>query len=697
MAMRPILLVLLGSAMAAAGAQPLERDRVESRVDQALENRLAESEEQVLRQRSRAIEAEGGPRLFGAVGANQVRDVVNRDLVRSYPALSAQVGVRWPLLGARDAEARQQASARAAVEQGGWRRAAVRAEALRTLRIAYVEALHRGEQAALAGAFLAHEPEATRILSRRWRQRLLLEADYREFLSTFAQARRDAALFGEERDRARRRLAAMTAEPADGDIAPPAFRTGCLTAERLLAGSGNHAALGLARARRDEQQRLLAEAGAAVPEAGLVVSQGLIQEIGGHTGGTTYLGVDFRLPLGWREAADARRAEALAQLQRSELAMEESSRRFEEAARQAVAGLAVRQAGLAFAAERTEVARLQLRTARLRLRLAEGDVIERYYQALQALYRTASDQVEAVLAFERAQVDVLALAPECGAEEGGPLPPGLSPTALTELAQPLAAAGLAPAPAPAGKFGWYAWAGSRWLERVDDLDAKGVFVHAGRIMLSFKADEIAALARQEPLAERLRRFLAEARARGTAVDLLLGDPDWLRPAGRGALLEYVRSLSGFAFDGLHLDLERSQLPARDQPAYPRWLVATIREVAAASPWPVALSVHYREVAAPALVEALRAAGLKELCLMVYSGNPGRVREIVAPILARHPGLAIAVAQSLEPQLPPGESLAGEGAASALTALDRVDRELRRFPNFAGVRVQSLEDFSRMRP
>ncbi|NTV11502.1 MAG: TolC family protein, partial [Zoogloea sp.] len=714
-----MLLALLCLALGARG-EALDRTSVEARLDRALENRLADSEQEVMYRRAQAQQADSGARLFGSLGAAEVRDVVTQDLVRSYPAVSAQIGVRLPLYGSAASEARGRASAESALAQSRWRRAMVRADTLRAMRLAYVQALRREQQVELANAFLSREAESVRILSRRREQHLLLEADYREYLSMFGLARRNRALMEMERDAARRRLAAMTGLATDGAMRPPAFRTHCLDVARLLAGRMEHAPLQLALASQQERQALLQTSDTPISEAGLVLSQSVIQELGGLTGGASYIGLDVRLPLDWRRAADARRAAALAEVDQAALATRQSEMQFEEAAHQAADALRARREGLDFAARRLDAARASVEAARLRLRLADGDVIENLLQAREAMYGTASDYLEAWLELERAQVDALALSNECPPSEGADHAAAISPEDVMQampglLAEPLSRVASAgrrtfepgaqtrakpanTAAPPSGKPGWYAWEGGKWIARADDAPwMEKLARRASRIMLSFDAREIAALAGPSRMAERLDRFLAAAHRKGIAVDLLLGDPGWLDPAGRAALLADLRRLSRFRFDGLNLDLERSQLPPADREHYPQWLIDTISEVAATDTWPVAVSVHYRDMSEPALIARLHQAGLSELCLMVYVSNPQRLTQIVSPILQGHPEVRISVAQSVERELPASESHAGRGARGALTVLEALARELARFPNFAGLRVQSLEAFFELKP
>jgi hypothetical protein len=163
--------------------------------------------------------------------------------------------------------------------------------------------------------------------------------------------------------------------------------------------------------------------------------------------------------------------------------------------------------------------------------------------------------------------------------------------------------------------------------------------------------------------EALRELLEAAQRQGMRVYLLLGDPDWLRPGGRGQLLDLVRKFKDLRFAGLHMDLEVEQLgmPVSDS-RLKDWL-DTIAAVSAVSPWPIALSSHHRWFAAaepghPCVPCSLPGLGVRDVSLMIYTRNPQRSTALAAEIARRWPKLTFRLAQSVEIQLPAQESWAG---------------------------------------
>ena len=160
------------------------------------------------------------------------------------------------------------------------------------------------------------------------------------------------------------------------------------------------------------------------------------------------------------------------------------------------------------------------------------------------------------------------------------------------------------------------------------------------------------------------------------------------------MLAPLRSLP---WDGLNLDLERSQLPAPEQPNWDRNAIDTLHAVRAAVPWPLALTTHYRELQAPGFAQRVRAAGATELVAMVYASNPVRAADIAASLLQGASGLRLAVAQSMERSLTPEESSHGVGKAAALKRWRALAQTLASQPGFGGIVVQSWEEFKEARP
>lgn len=222
-----------------------------------------------------------------------------------------------------------------------------------------------------------------------------------------------------------------------------------------------------------------------------------------------------------------------------------------------------------------------------------------------------------------------------------------------------------------------------------------------RILVSFTPKQIAAL-NDRSYRRELNDFLAAAKQHGIRVELLLGEPVWILPQYRSALVDLIETFAAFPFEGIHLDLEPDQLPVLDRDR--AWVLAqlceTIRQVKAATSLPVGLSVHYRYLQkdneADCLGCRLEALALNEIILMIYVANPVRVHEIADPILARFPGLKFSIAQSVEAELDPGESYHKLSKRRLFIQLHALSTQFDR-PNFGSIVVQSWEELNMMEP
>ena len=274
---------------------------------------------------------------------------------------------------------------------------------------------------------------------------------------------------------------------------------------------------------------------------------------------------------------------------------------------------------------------------------------------------------------------------------------------LLALALSYAGLGSSPVLANGGQgLGVYFWDTSEVLaedQRHKDLwqalNARGV----KDLMLSFTAPQIEALG-GEPARGRLQAFVRTAERRGFGVGLLLGEPSWILPEHRGDLIALLRALNGLPFAGVNLDLEPNQLDEAGLGTtyLLEELLKTLADAKLASPWPVALSIHPRYMAAPLgdidFATALERLGLDEVVLMTYVVSRERVLQIVTPILDAHTGLRFGVAQSVEPFLAPEESHAGVGYAEFQGRMTALAEGLTR-PNLTRLYVQDWDAYRRM--
>jgi hypothetical protein len=100
-----------------------------------------------------------------------------------------------------------------------------------------------------------------------------------------------------------------------------------------------------------------------------------------------------------------------------------------------------------------------------------------------------------------------------------------------------------------------------------------------------------------------------------------------------------------------------------------------------------------------LMCSLERAGLKRVNLMTYVSDPKIVAADVAPILARYPGVAFTISQSVEPQsvLPVWDSYWGDGFVKFYKDMRQLDAALAPRANYAGITIESLYYLERIKP
>ena len=263
----------------------------------------------------------------------------------------------------------------------------------------------------------------------------------------------------------------------------------------------------------------------------------------------------------------------------------------------------------------------------------------------------------------------------------------------------LAAAGMVlsgalPAAAPPSGLGWFAWQAEPWLADPQAL-LERLPTPSGRILLALDAAQLAqaaALGGDAPIF----RLIGLASGRGVAVDLLLGDPEWVRPAARAHLMHLLGQLRHLPFAGLNLDIERGQLRGIDVDAWRQGLLETVRQACAAIDWPLTLTTHADDLVESGFLRQLSASGAAGAIAMAYVSFPQLALERTERILrardASGAPLLIGLAQSIEAQLARGESWHRFGRSQALREWQKLDTRLRRHGGFSGVTIQSFEAF-----
>ncbi len=692
----------MGPAVALA-LPPLEQ--LETRIELSPVAQLAERAYESTRDSLNAGRIGLGVSAFGSVGYAHNHDIIDPLHSWTYNQGVAGGGLSIPVLGSRlqleDSLSEQQVQ----LMQLDARRQLQRRELLARLRKAYGDYWQGQRLELLARNYLQDEPTLERVVELRTRAGLLLDADRLELLSGFSLARRDEAAGGADREVALGLMRELTGQDLEGGIAVrPLVPTACA---RKLDASDDWAdsdpeLVGL--------QRVVALREINPRDNALYPVQSNVQLAyqtredmpTGQRGGSAVLSWSFQVPVEYGSQRRLLARAAAAQLSRARLEYEIRRRELQQQRRELIARAAVLQQTAQFAAVRLAAADAAVEERSLRAVKLEGDVAEQLQRARIQHYGAAKALVEA----DKAMVYWYA---DWARFEMAPCQPPPDGMTAAQTATAVRAASLrsaaAHAPDPAGvqaatagpaNRALYLWRSAEWLTyATTELgERKFAEIHSAgitRLLISLDAEQMRrAIADPSPLVRAVR----STHEHGFRVELLLGDPGWIWPEQRGGLLAIIDGLKSVPFDGLHLDLEPEQIDAAADklPALLGLLAQTLAAASAASPWPLALSIHPRDLDVrlgdSSFAEVLLRLRISPT-IMVYVANPDRAVAIAEPLLGHYPQLSFSVALSLEKSLGPQESLWSYPEDERRRRIERVETRLAA-ANFSGLTLQ-LED------
>lgn len=639
----------------------------------------------------------------GAVARSETLLTAAQDRYTRYGAL---IGVRVPLFGSRMVLLKNIGVAEAGIGVAKAKLAVAQMEALKGLRYAYVDYYYRQAQVQLAKTFIQGNDEVTEILEQRRKAKLLLDAEYKSLQIAFHGARNEISAAQAAADDSADRIRMITGHAlTDIEVQPPALPKTCRTYSDGKPASGLHPALIVYASALEERRRALGMTGSSLPYSEFTVSQGLNRYENGRSGNSTAVSIDFQFPIGGPSPSDAAKRLAISEVAKAELEFDQQKAEYLAAVEKAKRNVELGRSQITLVAQRLDASKEAQRVARLRVAQSDGDVVERMVRSKAVLYNSYHDHLEAELRLAKAQIDIMGLA-QCDAnqvpepsvlEEAVPiLMQALLPvhaleyklTGLQQAAKPVSS----PIRYKVPVLGWYAW---HTLSRFDAAKENAFWTRipaTSRVLLSLNGEQIKGAIHNINERRRLAAFLSSANKRHVAVGLLLGDPGWVLPGEGEKLVAIVRELKGVPFSGIHLDIEENQLPEDKRSEWAPGLVAVVKTLREETKLPIAVSLHPRDARVEGLLAQLKTAGTNEVALMLYSTNHEKVAGDLATIMRAHPGLRFSVAQSIEPALSNEESYAKKSEAVATAAWRRIDARLRTEPNFAGIIIQSLDDY-----
>jgi outer membrane protein TolC len=687
------MLALL-AAPAARALPPLEQ--LEARVGLSPAAQLAERAWEFSRDALGAGRLGLGVSAFGNLGYAHNHDVIDPLHSWTYSQGVVGAGLSIPVFGSRlqleDSLAEQQVQ----LAQLDARRQLARRELIARLRKAYADYWLAQRATLLAQEYLKDGPALEHVLELRTRSGLLLDADRLELLSGFSLARRDEASGGAEREVALAVMRELTGADLDGGVAVrPLVPMGCLRSQdpgdEWMDADPELTGL----------QKIVALRAVNPRDSALYPVQSSVQ-LGyqsrddmptGQRGGSAVLNWSFQVPLEYGSQRHLLARAAAAQLSRARLEYELRRDELRAQRRELIARAAVLERNADFAATRLAAADAALDERALRHARLEGDTTEQLQKARLDHYHAARSLIDADKAVVYWYADWARFGTSaCETPPSARSPPRAEGRPLAVRLDPIPAA----AQARPGDRALYLWRSGEWLAHAAEGGgaAKLAALHSAgitRLLVSFDAGQMRAVT-ADPAA--LVQAVRGTHGQGLRVELLLADPLWIQPGQRPALLGIIIALKTVPFDGLHLDVEPEQLDAAPGklPELLGALSQTLAAASAASPWPLALSLHPRdlevEVGDGSFAQTLERLRVSPT-LMVYVADPERAVAIAEPLLGHYPGLSFSVALSLEKSLGPQESLWSYPEPERRRRIEQVESGLAA-ANFTGLTLE-LED------
>jgi hypothetical protein len=595
-----------------------------------------------------------------------------------YQSLGAKVA--FPLL--RSDYSRQKERGRIATDSASqsFQMAHERIESLRIVRLAYLDWWNAERKRHAASVFLSGGHVADSILKFRSAQSLVLERDRLEFLTAYALAVRDSARAGAIIEASRIRISSQLGVELPSDVVPstPVIRIPKMTTPPAQAPLLR---LPLESVERQWWSSWNVDAG---------VSGRLDLYFDGTNANDARLFVAADIPL-WKQN-DAPQARLVQQAENEVISARESRLRSsrEEERREREAWCRSTHRAMEFAHDRLVGLEEFGRVASLRRAKMDDEPLEKQLTAATMYFKGLMDawDAEAEFLLHHAELGLLSDSP--------------GDSVLAWNAEPLQERWITPFGTPkteqaVARGGFFVWDASALLDSrlksFEPLATQGV----RRLAISFNPLQVDSLLVRGSLYWNLRQSLRELEKSGFVLDLLLGDPLWLLPAGRKSLASLVYNLEELPFDAICLDMEPEQLPAGILPAnkVAQAFSETVRAVNQATVKPISLVVHHRWLASGAgLAAGVRAAGVDTLVVMAYVGNTNAIVSRMDGWIKEAGPLALRVAVSVErpPVLLPGETFAALGKNGVLRAMASLDSSLSAKPNFAGWMIQDYSAF-----
>lgn len=635
--------------------------------------------------------------LFGGADTGRYRDL-EKSGMQKYTGSGAQLGLRYPLLGAMQSRREAVINAEIAKDQARHSAALTYAEQQQQLRQTYIDWWKQEATANWCSIYLPiADTEQKSVAKRaelqqlRTSEKLWVEQHWRNLMRQCTDtAQQDSYL--------RQQLAYLY-----GDIIPRSAKpqseplpTQLASLEEWLPIIEQHPALQTHRAEEQGLQPLTQNRWTDRVDANFTISQRYEsrRDINGSGGGTV-AAINFEVPLASLTGANrsnpthSRQAVARQRTQDTrhnlikilEQTLMQYQQRLDYIAERSLQQKRMQQVLLEQNARLnidTEGGFMNMRLAQIEKAEVEQDLISDWHAAW------------SVLAQLQVLTKDLPTAGQSSALNWASQPPLKTQSSVKKILPVL--------PAQSWTTAAYVWDSAALLDKKQQSEQIESLMQAGfnHIYLGFTPAQVNDLGL---LAPEITQLLSQLKQRGFTVDLLLGDPLWLKDEHRNTMLQLIDKFAAQPFDHLHLDLEVEQLgwPVPES-RLQDWL-QTLEAATKRSPWPVTLVSHHRwfapdqRLSSTCIPCALPKLNISGATLMLYSTAEQSVIERTSLILAAWPELKLHLAQSIEADLPVENSWRNSTAAELRTLNTRFHDQLKS-QGLAGIAWQDWAHYPR---
>ena len=535
-----LMLFLLLMLTANAGAEVKTLTEFYAHLEQAATVLKAKADLEAQRSNLHVQEAQKGWEIFGGISAGYQKSPFAREPFGHFFDPMGRIGVRYPLLGSAERQQRaiNDAATQVKIED-------VRLDWSKRLARLFLEENYAAywsakKMLALTEAYLRLRDDGViSILHKRREAGLLFMSDYLEFLSAFDRAERSQIEFSNNRDQALIRLGYLTnseIRPFE-PVKPVLYAIDSNTPidiEQLDLKILQARIENIQKTKETENWRGIDSDVNATAFGGPAIPHPSPESMQMGYGGA--VGFNFRMPIeimSVRKNEESRLNSLLISLRADYTHRDQELQHEFRALLSSYQQLAQQ---IKFQHTRLEAARELIRERHLRLKILDGDVIEKYFQAVNTYYRVAIENVETESEQWKLHIRLrqfLTLLEGKGRDIH-------SEINLSQLTDPLHQAAsflvsgektkAAPkrtsfsagnAEASSGRVAVYVWNFDK-LSTQPGLWEKNQAIEIDRFLISLDQQQISKFAANPAL---LKKFLTEAHRRGKKVELLLGSVD----------------------------------------------------------------------------------------------------------------------------------------------------------------------------